>query len=128
MQRTLLAALALTVSVAAASAQPSPPTGPGASPPPPPPAAPPAGLPAPGSQNQDMGMAMRHAHGMLGPSIRMKGPGGAEVSMRCAAGESSRTCAEVVGQLLERAMASRADRRRDDDDDGPRRDRYRDRY
>ena len=59
-----------------------------------------------------------------GAYIKMEGPGGSEVTVRCADGETTRACAEVVLQLVERARGGGSERHRDLDRD---RDRDRDR-
>ena len=100
----VLAALGAALIAGPAFAQATPPA-------PPAPPSPPTNMadgqtaPAPGGHE--------HARPGRGAYIKMQGPGGSEITVRCADGESTRACAEVVGQLIERARTSSADRRRD---------------
>lgn len=45
-----------------------------------------------------------------GAFIKLRGPGGAEIMVRCADGETTRDCADVASQLLEKAKASTSER------------------
>lgn len=111
--RSVVVALALCVfsgPVLAQTTSPSspspPPAGPSRDTPPPPPPAGPTG-----------------GHGR-GAFIKMQGHG-AEIAVRCADGDSTKACADVVMQLLDRARSG--DRSRDMDRDRDRDYRYRDR-
>lgn len=46
-----------------------------------------------------------------GAYIKMEGRDGAEITVRCADGETTRACADVVTQLLDKARSGAADRR-----------------
>ena len=50
-----------------------------------------------------------------GAFIKMQGPGGTEIAVRCADGETTRACADVVTQLLDRVRGAAPERRRDMD-------------
>jgi uncharacterized protein YdeI (BOF family) len=84
-------------------------------------ATPPASTPSPSTapttttatENQSAATSTRDGRPGRGAYIKMQGPGGSEITVRCADGESTRACAEVVGQLIERARTSSAERRRD---------------
>ena len=94
----------------------------------PPPAGSPTELGASGSATNRAAESPGMRTGGRGAFIRMRGPGGSHVAVRCADGESTRTCAETVMQLVERTRGMSGDRRRDWDDDEPRgggRDRHR---
>jgi hypothetical protein len=101
--KLVLAAFGAALIAAPALAQSTPPASPA-------PSSPPANTAdsqtAPASVSRD-GRLGRGAY------IKMQGPGGSEITVRCADGESTRACAEVVGQLIERARTSSAERRRD---------------
>lgn len=61
-----------------------------------------------------------------GAHIKVEAPGGAEISVRCADGETTRACADVVVQLLERTRSVKDGQRQDLDGDRDRRDDRRD--
>ena len=80
----------------------------------------PPGPPAPSSStatstDTSSGPSMTGRLGGRGAFIKMQGPGGAEVMVRCADGESTRACADVVMQLLEKVRGAGPERRRDMD-------------
>jgi hypothetical protein len=105
--KTLAAAFALALLAGPAFAQATPPAG--------------SSPPSPSASTTDSQTApaggrdgMRHGRGAY---IKMQGPGGAEVAVRCADGETTRACADVVLQLLDRARSGSSERRRDFDRD-----------
>ncbi|MGA0597196.1 hypothetical protein [Enterovirga sp. CN4-39] len=103
--KTLAAALVAALLAGAAQAQPAPPPpGPGAPPPPP-------------GDNQGPPPGPRDGRPGRGAFIKLEAPGGAEIAVRCADGESTRACMDVVVQLLERTRSMHGDRRRDWDRD-----------
>lgn len=53
-------------------------------------------------------MHARHGHGA---SIRIKAPHGAEITVRCADGDTTRMCADVVNGLVDRLMSGHERRR-----------------
>ncbi len=100
----VLAALGAALIAGPALAQSTPPASPA-------PASPPASTAD--SQTAPASASREGARPGRGAYIKMQGPGGSEITVRCADGESTRACAEVVGQLIERARTSSAERRRD---------------
>ena len=102
--KLIFAAFGAALIAGPALAQATPPASPA-------PSSPPASMAdsqtAPSPASRDGGRPGRGAY------IKMQGPGGSEITVRCADGESTRACAEIVGQLIERARTSSADRRRD---------------
>ncbi len=92
MKSILIASVAL-LAAAPALAQPTPPP-PGA----PPPAGPGAAPPPPPAMPRPPGPPM----GSFGPMIELTGPHGASIKVRCARDESTKACADTVGELLGR--------------------------
>jgi hypothetical protein len=60
-----------------------------------------------------------------GAYIKLEGPQGGEITIRCADGETTRACADIAIQLMDRARSAGSDYRRDRDTRGG--DYYRDR-
>ncbi len=60
-----------------------------------------------------------------GAYIKLEGPQGGEITIRCADGETTRACADIAMQLMDRARSAGSDYRRDRDTRGG--DYYRDR-
>jgi hypothetical protein len=85
-----------------------------------PPASPsPASPPASTTDSQTAPAASRDgARPGRGAYIKMEAPGGAEITVRCADGESTKACADTVLQLVERTRSMSGERRRDWDRDG----------
>ena len=119
--KVLAAAFAASLVAGSAYAQATPPASP---------STPPSSTAAPSSSVIDVGSAGTSSNraadnqgmrpGGHGAFIRMRGPGGVHVAVRCADGESTRACAETVMQLVERSRGMSGgggDRRRDWDDD-----------
>ena len=84
------------------------------------------------TESQNAATSTRDGRPGRGASIKMQSPGGAEISVRCADGDTTRACADVVLQLLERSRGIASERRRDwsgdrDGTHGMMRDNYRDR-
>ncbi len=99
--KTLAAAFALALIAGPALAQATPPASPSASP------------ATTTSDNQSAATPTRDGRPGRGAFIKMQAPGGAEISVRCADGDTTRACADVVLQLLERAKSAASERRRD---------------
>ncbi|NNM71518.1 hypothetical protein [Enterovirga aerilata] len=116
--KSLAAALAAAVTLIAGSAwaQATPPA-----------AASPSSPPASTAESQTAPAQMRETgRPGRGAHIKIDGPGGVEVSIRCADGETTRACADIAIQLMERARSVSSERRRDWDRDRDR-DAFRDR-
>ena len=114
--KVIAAAFAASLIAGSAYAQATPPaqtTTPPASPPP-------TELGGSGAASNRAAETQTTRPGGRGAFIKMRGPGGSHVAVRCADGESTRTCAETVMMLVERTRGTSGDRRRDwdDDDDG----------
>lgn len=106
--RTIALAFAAALVAGQALAQPAPPATPPVSPPP----------GAPSADNPTPPPPPRDGRPGRGAFIKMQAPGGAEISVRCADGDSTRACADIVVQLLERTRSSSGERRRDWSDRG----------
>jgi hypothetical protein len=114
--KTLAAALAATLLATPALAQATPPAA-GSSPSP--------------SDNQSAATTSRDAgfgntaRSGRGAYIKLEGPQGGEITIRCADGETTRACADIAMQLMDRARGMGSDNRRDRETRGG--DYYRDR-
>ena len=110
--KTFAIACAVTLAATPVLAQATPPAGSGtASPAPVTPSSDTSGTSATAGEHRGESRPGRGAY------IKMQGPGGSEITVRCADGESTRACADVVMQLVERSRTASADRRRDWDRD-----------
>ena len=103
--KTMAAALAATLIATPVLAQATPPASQSA------PAATPSENQSAGTSSRDTGRTGRGAY------IKMQGPNGSEITVRCADGDTTRACADVVMQLVDRARNMSSERRRDWDRD-----------
>jgi hypothetical protein len=101
--KTLAAALAATLLATPVLAQATPPAA-GSSP------SPSDNQSATTSRDAGFGNTARSGRGAY---IKLEGPQGGEITIRCADGETTRACADIAMQLMDRARSMGSDNRRD---------------